>query len=98
LVARGAGGDLRRTDRGAAAHEPGIKPDFITTLDYHEMSRKFFDDVGDLSEVHLIAEPKAAWRVLDEYPGPMSLLDNAWARLILGEELGARGGCLRARQ
>lgn len=70
----------------------GIRPDFITTLDYHEMSRKFFEDVGDLSETHLIAEPKAAWRVLDEYRGPMSLLDNGWARLILGEELGARGG------
>ncbi len=70
----------------------GFVPDFITTLDFHEMSRKFFEAVGDLSQAHLIAEPKAAWRVLDEYPGPMSLLDNAWARLILGEELGARGG------
>jgi hypothetical protein len=70
----------------------GIVPDFITTLDFHEMSRKFFEQVGDLSRTHLVAEPKAAWRVLDEYPGPMSLLDNAWARLILGEELGARGG------
>lgn len=70
----------------------GIAPDFITTLDFHEMSKKFFEEVGDLSRTHLIAEPKAAWKVLDEYPGPMSLLDNAWARLILGEELGARGG------
>lgn len=70
----------------------GIAADFVTTLDYHEMSRKFFESVGDLSHTHLIAEPKAAWRVLDEYPGPMSLLDNSWARLVLGEELGARAG------
>lgn len=69
-----------------------IAPDFITTLDFHEMSKKFFDDVGDLSRTYLIAEPKAAWKVLDAYPGPMSLLDNAWARLVLGDEIAARAG------
>ena len=73
----------------------GIVPDFVTSLDFHEMSRKFFEDVGDLSDVHLVAEPKATWHVLDNYPGPISLLDNSWARLVLGESLGARGG-LRA--
>ena len=70
----------------------GIVPDFITTLDFHEMSRKFFEDVGDLSKTHLIAEPKATWHVLDDYPGPVSVLDNSWARLVIGEELGARSG------
>lgn len=70
----------------------GVRPDFITTLDYHEMSRKFFEDVGDLSDAHLIAEPKAAWAVLDHYPGPISVLDNTWARLVLGDELAGRGG------
>jgi hypothetical protein len=70
----------------------GIVPDFITSLDFHEMSRKFFEGVGDLSGAHLVAEPKATWHVIDHYPGPVSLLDNAWARLVIGEELGARGG------
>jgi len=70
----------------------GIVPDFVTSLDYHEMSRKFFEDVGDLSQVHLVAEPKATWHVLDGYTGPMSLLDNSWARLVVGDELGRRGG------
>lgn len=73
----------------------GITPDFVTSLDFHDMSRKFFEDVGDLREVHLVAEPKAAWSVIDHYPGPVSLLDNAWARLLLGDELAARDG-LRA--
>ncbi len=73
----------------------GITPDFVTSLDFHEMSRKFFEDVGDLSRVHLIAEPKAAWPVVDHYPGPVSILDNEWARLLLGNELAARDG-LRA--
>jgi len=70
----------------------GIVPDFVTSLDFHEMSRKFFEGVGDLSLTHLVAEPKATWHVIDDYPGPISLLDNAWARLVLGDELGARGG------
>ncbi len=72
--------------------ERGIIPDFVTSLDFHEMSRKFFEGVPHLERVHLVAEPKATWHVLDHYPGPISLLDNAWARLVLGEELGARGG------
>ena len=72
--------------------ERGIVPDFITTLDFHEMSQKFFEDVGDLSDTHLIAEPKATWHVLDHYPGPMSVLDNHWARMVIGDELAARDG------
>lgn len=70
----------------------GITPDFVTSLDFHEMSRKFYEDCGDLSGVHLVAEPKATWHVIDQYSGPVSLLDNSWARLVIGEELGARGG------
>ncbi|MEK6799138.1 MAG: 6-hydroxymethylpterin diphosphokinase MptE-like protein [Planctomycetota bacterium] len=72
--------------------ERGIVPDFVTSLDFHEMSRKYFEDVGDLSRTHLVAEPKAAHPVIDAYPGPVSLLGNDWARLVLGDELGARGG------
>jgi hypothetical protein len=40
----------------------------------------------------LVAEPKAAWQVLDHYPGPVSLLDNPWVRLVLDDQLGARAG------
>jgi len=70
----------------------GIVPDFITSLDFHEMSRKFLESVGDLRDSHLVAEPKATWHVIDDYPGPVSLLDNHWARLVLGDRLAARGG------
>lgn len=70
----------------------GIVPDFATSLDFHEMSRKFYDGAGDLSRVHLVAEPKASWHVTDRYPGPMSLLDNDWARLVIGDDLAARDG------
>lgn len=70
----------------------GIVPDFLTSLDYHEMSKRFFEGVEGLESVHLVAEPKATWHVLDHYPGPISLLQNDWARQLLGDALGARGG------
>ncbi len=71
--------------------ERGIVPDFVTSLDFHEMSRKFFENVGNLQGVHLVAEPKATWHVIDNYPGPVSLLGNSWAQLLVGDTLGARG-------
>lgn len=70
----------------------GCEPDFVTSLDFHEISRKFFDGVEGLERIHLVAEPKAAWPVIDHYPGPVSLLDNHWARMVLGDELAGRGG------
>lgn len=70
----------------------GIVPDFVTSLDFHKMSRKFFEETGDLSNVHLVAEPKATWHVTDHYPGPMSLLFNHWAQLVVGDELARRDG------
>jgi hypothetical protein len=70
----------------------GIVPDFVTSLDFHEMSRKFFEGVGDLHGTHLVAEPKATWHVVDGYPGPVSLLDNTWARLLVGDNLAGRDG------
>ncbi|MCH7700550.1 MAG: motility associated factor glycosyltransferase family protein [Planctomycetes bacterium] len=69
----------------------GIRPDFVTSLDFHEMSRHFFEGLGDASEVHLVAEPKATWHVIDEYPGPVSLLFNPFAEMLLGTQLAARG-------
>lgn len=70
----------------------GVRPDFVTSLDYHEVSKHYFEGAGDLSDVHLIAEPKATWHVVDGYPGPMSLLDNDFAHLLVGEALAARAG------
>ncbi|HOB74910.1 MAG TPA: DUF115 domain-containing protein [Phycisphaerae bacterium] len=70
----------------------GITPDFVTSLDYHEMSRRFFENVKDFSGTHLVAEPKATWHVIDAYRGPVSLLSNDFARLLVGDELGARAG------
>jgi hypothetical protein len=70
----------------------GITPDFVTSLDYHEVSRRYFEGIEDFRGVHLVAEPKATWHVVDVYRGPVSLLDNTFARQCLGDDLGRRGG------
>jgi len=70
----------------------GIHPNFVTSLDYHEMSKRFFEEIRDYGETHLVAEPKVTWHVLDHYDGPTSVLYNDFARLCLGDALAARDG------
>ena len=67
----------------------GIKPDFVTSLDYHEVSKRFYEGLQDqLSDIHLIAEPKVSWHVLDKYMGhgPISILGNEFANLLLMDQ------------
>ncbi|MBN2210179.1 MAG: motility associated factor glycosyltransferase family protein [Sedimentisphaerales bacterium] len=65
----------------------GIKPDFVTSLDYHEVSRRFFEGLDEeLADIHLIAEPKANPVVIDYYleHGPVSVLFSDFANRVLG--------------
>ena len=73
----------------------GIVPHFVTSLDYSEISKRFFEGTDDFRGVHLVAEPKANHHTVDAYGGPVSLLDSGFARMCLGEDLAARQG-LRA--
>ncbi len=70
----------------------GIVPDFVTSLDYNEISTRFFEGIDDFHGVHLIAEPKATPGVIDRYGGPISLLDNTFARQCLGDGFEAKAG------
>ncbi len=70
----------------------GIEPDFVTSLDYHEVSRRFFEGIDDFGNTHLVAEPKVTWHVVDTYKGHISLLANDFATTVLGEPLARRGG------
>lgn len=83
----------------------GIRPDFVTSLDFSDLSKRFFEGV-DAAGVHLIAEPKAAWQVIDTFlggapgradrpPRRLTLLYNEFACRCLGDDLGRRAG-LRA--
>ena len=63
----------------------GIKPDFVTALDYSQISARFYENLPPLPDVTLIAEPKAHCTILDDYPGPIRILQNQFNDLMLGE-------------
>ncbi len=73
----------------------GIEPDFVTSLDYNTVSTRFFENLeesGSTGRVHLVAEAKANWNVLDVFTGTMSLLANEFADKLLRDAFPARQG------
>lgn len=75
----------------------GIVPHFVTSLDFNEMSKHFFEGVEIPDEVVLVAEPKATWHVVDAFRGPdakrprrVIILDNEFAHRCVGAELAQR--------
>jgi hypothetical protein len=73
----------------------GIEPDFVTSLDYNTVSTRFFENLeesGSTGRVHLVAEAKANWNVLDTFNGTMSLLHNDFAAKLLREASPPRAG------
>jgi len=69
----------------------GIEPDFVTSLDYNTVSTRFFENLEE-SSVHLVAEAKANWNVLDVFGGSMSLIHNDFAERLLRGALPKRAG------
>lgn len=61
----------------------GVEPDFVTSLDYHDISARFFENLPKSLGTHLVAEPKATRRVLDLHPGPVSFVANDYADSLL---------------
>ncbi|MBM4107399.1 MAG: DUF115 domain-containing protein [Phycisphaerae bacterium] len=49
----------------------GIRPHFVTALDYHEISRRFYEGLteADVEGVTLVAEAKANPAILGSFPG-----------------------------
>jgi hypothetical protein len=65
--------------------EMGIEPHFVTSLDYHDISTRFWENLPATLSTELIAEPKASEAVLQRNPGPLSLLGNDFAENLLSE-------------
>ncbi len=67
--------------------DAGIKPHFVTALDYHEISRRFYEQLNpeDVADVTLIVEPKAHPVILDAYPGPIRICASRFLDDLLGE-------------
>lgn len=65
--------------------ELGIEPHFVTSLDYHDISSRFFERLPSNLRTELVAEPKATEAVFGLHPGPISLLGNEFADALLSE-------------
>tara|TARA_R110000868_G_scaffold119469_2_gene316788 strand:- start:67778 stop:71431 length:3654 start_codon:yes stop_codon:yes gene_type:complete len=78
--------------------ERGIKPDFVTALDHHEISKRFYEGLTkeDVDGVRLVVEPKANAAILDAFPGEILCATEKQLDLLLGEELTRPMGKLRA--
>jgi hypothetical protein len=63
--------------------EMGVEPDYVTSLDYHDICTRFFENLPPALRTELVAEPKAASAIFDMYPGRVSLLGNEFADSLL---------------
>jgi hypothetical protein len=74
--------------------EAGVRPHFVTALDYHEISRRFYEGLTarDVEGVTLLADPKAHPSILDAFPGPVRCCAEPFLDRMLGELKRDMGG------
>ncbi len=67
----------------------GIKPHFVTALDYHEISRRFYEGLtaADVEGISLIVESKANPAILQSWPGALCIPAEPWLDTLLGDDL-----------
>ncbi|CAA9392274.1 MAG: Motility accessory factor [uncultured Phycisphaerae bacterium] len=65
--------------------EMGVEPHFVTSLDYHEICTRFFEQLPPTLRTELVAEPKATSAIFSMYPGPVSILGNEYADGLIPE-------------
>jgi len=65
--------------------EMGVEPHFVTSLDYHDISTRFWEKLPQTLRTQLVAEPKASSAIFDLNPGPLWLLGNDFAENLLSE-------------
>jgi hypothetical protein len=67
----------------------GIRPHFVTALDYHEISRRFYEGLTaeDVAGITLVAEPKANPAILEAFPGTIRCPADAFLDTLLGPGL-----------
>lgn len=67
----------------------GIRPHFVTALDHHEMSGRFYEGLTaeDVRGVRLVAEPKANPAILEAFPGEILCTQDDVLDDLIGPEL-----------
>lgn len=76
----------------------GIRPHFVTSLDFHEISARFYEGLtaDDVADTTLIVEPKANPAVVRAYPGPIRMPAESTLDLLLGPDIAGDHGAIRA--
>jgi len=69
----------------------GIKPDFAVVLDYHPISKKYFEDAAGDDEVVLVVDPKAAYDAVEAHRGPKAVMHNDALHAIIGSPAFEKG-------
>ncbi len=64
----------------------GVKPHFVTALDYHRISQRFYEELTaeDVEGATLIADPKANPVILDSFPGVVRCFSAGFLDRLLG--------------
>src|SRR4051812_27567794 len=65
--------------------EIGVEPQFVTSLDYHDICTRFFEKLPKTLKTELVAEAKATNAIFNLNPGPLSLLGNDFADGLIAE-------------
>ena len=75
----------------------GIRPHFVCALDYHELSKRFYEGLtaSDVEGVTLVVEPKANPAILDAFPGVIRCVQDAMLDETLGSDLAGEKASIR---
>jgi hypothetical protein len=63
----------------------GVRPDFVTALDYSPICTQFYEELPALADVTLVAEAKAHPSILQAFPGPIRVTQASFNDQLLGE-------------
>ena len=76
----------------------GIQPHFVTSLDFHEISARFYENLtaDDVANTTLVVEPKANPAIVRAYPGPIRMPAEVTLDLLFGPEIAGEHGAIRA--
>ncbi|MEE2971534.1 MAG: 6-hydroxymethylpterin diphosphokinase MptE-like protein, partial [Planctomycetota bacterium] len=66
--------------------EAGVAPHYVTALDYHEISRRFYEgiDPGAIQDVELVVDPKVNPVVPEAWPGRIRCIPSPELDRVLG--------------
>ena len=62
----------------------GIRPDFVTAIDYSSICTRFYEGLPDLPDVTLVVEPKCHPAIVEAYPGPVRVCPSQLNDKLLG--------------